>query len=152
MLPKCQFTTDYYDYEIHNTVEFNCQEEPLDSGFCIFHDKDYLQDTTNNEDHKRNVLDKLKNKVYHSISDNDSLLCIGFQFPDFSLSDLLDFGISKEFTKSVYFNRSQFFGKADFFRARFAGQADFKEARFERETFFHNSEFYGKTYFSGYFN
>jgi uncharacterized protein YjbI with pentapeptide repeats len=141
-LPKCKFpSTDYYDYEINNTVEFNCQEEPLDSGFCIFHDNDYLQDRTDNEEHKRKVLDRLKNKVNHAISNNDSLLCIGFQLPDFSLSDLRS--ISKEFTKSVYFNGSRFFGKADFFRAKFQGGADFKEVNFEGPAVFDEANFQG---------
>jgi hypothetical protein len=83
---KCQFTTQYYDYETRKEVDFNCtEEEPLASGFCIFHDKDYLQDKTNYDEHKRKVLDRLKHKVNHAISNNEPLLCIGFQLPDFSL-------------------------------------------------------------------
>jgi hypothetical protein len=123
-LPKCKFTTKYFDYEISVEVDFNCQEEELlASGLCIFHDKDYLQDKTNYEKHKMKVLDRLKHKVNHAISNNEPLLCIGFQLPDFSLSDLSI--ISKEFTKPVYFNGSQFFGKASFSKANFQGEADF---------------------------
>jgi hypothetical protein len=59
--------------------------ESLDSGLCIFHDKDYLQDKTNNEQHNRKGLDRLKQNVNHAISNNETLLCIGFQLPDFSL-------------------------------------------------------------------
>jgi hypothetical protein len=67
VLPKCQFTTKYFDREIRERVDFYCDEkEPLDSGLCIFHDKDYLQDKTNYEDHKRKVLDRLKHKVNHA--------------------------------------------------------------------------------------
>jgi len=114
-------------------VDFNCQELPLVSGFCIFHDKDYVQDKTNNEEHKRAVLDRLKRKVNHAISNNEPLLCIGYQLPEFSLSDL---GIiSKEFTKSVYFNNSQFFGKAEFSEAKFHRGAFFGDTIFEK----HNS-------------
>jgi len=87
-LSNCQFTTKYYDYEIGKKVDFNCREEPLASGFCIFHDKDYLQDKTNNEEHKWALLDTLNRKVNHAISNDEPLLCIGFQLPDFSLSDL----------------------------------------------------------------
>jgi hypothetical protein len=86
-LPNCQFTTIYYDYDNRKKVDFYCDEEPLASGFCIFHDKDYLQDKTNNEEHKRVVLDRLKRKVKHAISNNEPLLCLGFQLPDFNLSD-----------------------------------------------------------------
>jgi hypothetical protein len=110
-LPRCQFTTKYYDYETRKHVDFNCtEEEPLDSGFCIFHDKDYLQDKTNNEEHKRKVLDRFKHKVHDARSNKKPLLCIGFQLPDFSLSDLSI--ISKEFTKPVYFSGANFQGQA----------------------------------------
>jgi len=76
--------------------EFYWDEEPA-SGFCIFHDKDYLHDKTNYEEHKRKVRDRLKHKVNHAISNNQPLFCIGFQLADFSLSDLNI--ISKRFTK-----------------------------------------------------
>jgi uncharacterized protein YjbI with pentapeptide repeats len=130
---------------------------PLASGFCIFHDKDYLQDKTNNEEHKRTVLNRLRRKVTYAISDNEPLLCIGFQLPGFSLSD---YNISKPFTKPVYFNGSQFYGKADFFKANFQLRALFSEANFKGEAFFYGTkfqeradfnkaEFNNKAYFSG---
>ncbi len=117
-MPKCQFTTKYYDYESRKWVDFNCDdEESLASGFCIFHDKDYLQDKTNYEENRRKVLDRLRHKVNHAISNNEPLFCIGFQLPDFSLSDL---GIiSKEFTIPVYFGESRFFGKGFFIVDKF---------------------------------
>jgi hypothetical protein len=90
-LAKCQFPTKYRDYEIKEEVDFLCPELPLISGRCIFHDKDYLQDKTNNEEHKRAVLDRLKRKVNHALkygNKNKSLLCMGFQLPDFNLLDL----------------------------------------------------------------
>lgn len=64
------------------------ERDLLESGRCIFHDKDYLQDKINYEEHKRNVLNRLKRKVNRAISNNESLLYIGFQLPDFNLSDL----------------------------------------------------------------
>lgn len=136
-MPRCQFTAIYYDYEIHNSVNFNCQEEveePLSSGFCIFHDNDYLlQDKTNYEEHKRKVLDRFKQKVNHAIAYNEPLLFIGFQLHDFSLSDL---SIITEFTKPVYFSGSQFFGEAFFAGAQFHGQANFLEAKFQEVSFY----------------
>jgi hypothetical protein len=145
-LPKCQFTTQYYDYEIRKDVDFNCdEEETLSSVFCIFHDKDYLQDKTNKDEHKRTILDRLKHKVNHAISTNEPLFCIGFQLRDFSLSDL---SISKEFTKPVYFYYSQFFGKADFSNTSFQGRANFREAKFEGEADFSDANFQGLAWFS----
>lgn len=64
------------------------ERDLLESGRCIFHDKDYLQDKINYEEHKRNVLNRLKRKINRAISNNESLLYIGFQLPDFNLSDL----------------------------------------------------------------
>jgi len=125
-LPNCKFTSQYYDYEISDWVNFDCQEEdPLASGFCIFHDKDYLQDKTNYEEHKRKVFERLKRKVNYAISNKKPLFCIGFRLADFSLSDL---GISQEFTIPVYFSGSQLFGEADFSDANFQGKAYFYKA------------------------
>jgi hypothetical protein len=78
---------------------------PLASGLCIFHDKNYLQDKTNYEEHKTRVLEKLKYNINQCISNNRPILCIGLYLPDFSISDL---EISNEFTKPVYFESSQF--------------------------------------------
>jgi hypothetical protein len=121
-------------------VDFYCDdEEPLASGLCIFHDKDYLQDKTNYEEHKMKVLERLKKKVNHAISNNEPLLCIGFQLHDFSLSDLSN---SKEFTKPIYFNGSRFFGKTSFSGAKFKeGEAFFQEANFEGEADFAGANF-----------
>jgi hypothetical protein len=158
-LANCQFTTIYWDYEIDKTVNFNCQEEPLVSGFCFFHDKDYLHDKTDYDEYKRKVLERLRYKVNHAVSNKQPLFCIGFHLTDFSLSDL---SISKESTKPVYFNGSQFFGKTDFSgskfqevhfdNANFQGEASFHGANFQKQASFYHSDFYGKTYFSGDFN
>ena len=119
-MPKCQFITRYYDHKIRKWVDFKCQEEveePLASRFRIFHDNNYcLREKTNHEKHQRKVLDRMKHKVNYAISNNEPLLCIGFQLHDFSLSDL---SIGKEFTKPVYFSGSDFFGYADFGAASF---------------------------------
>ena len=141
-MPECQFTTQYFNYEIRKQDDFKCQE-PLVSEFCIFHDKGYLQDKANNKEHKQEVLDGLKRKVNHAISNHEPLFCVGFQLPDFSLSDLIsDLSIiSKEFSEPVYFSQ-----------ANFQGEVNFHEAKFQREADFINSEFYGKTYFSTHFN
>jgi uncharacterized protein YjbI with pentapeptide repeats len=90
------------------------------------------------------VLDRLKQKVKHAISNNIPLLCIGFQLHDFSLSDL---SISKEYTRPVYFNSSQFFGKAAFSGATFQGKADFSGATFQGTESFSEATFQGEASF-----
>jgi hypothetical protein len=133
-LSKCQFTSKYYDYEIRKVAIFYCQEEDiLPSGFCIFHDKDYLQDKTNSEDHKMKVLDRLKHKVNHAISNNEPLLCIGFHLPDFSLSDL---SINKNLL-ALYISMAPSSLEKHFFAGdQFHGQANFLEAKFQEVSFY----------------
>jgi hypothetical protein len=145
-MSKCQVTGKYIDLETLKPVDFNCTEEPLASGFCIFHDKDYLRDKTNYEEHKTKVLDRLKDKVNRAISNNETLLCIGFQLPEFSLSDLSI--ISKKFTEPVYFSAATFQGKADFSRAHFHQIADFLQTNFEGEASFSKANFQGEATFS----
>jgi hypothetical protein len=117
-----QFTTIYYDYKIGDNIRFKCPEEvegPLASRFCTFHNNNYcVRDKAAHDIRKSFVLYLLKQKVNHAISYSEPLFCIGFQLHDFSLSNL---SISKKFTKPVYFNGSQFFGKADFSEAKFQG-------------------------------
>jgi hypothetical protein len=79
------------------------------SGFCIFHDRNYIQDKTNYEEHKKRLVERLKDKVKDAMSNNLPLFCIGYYLPDLGLSDL---GIDREYNESVYFSNCQFFGKA----------------------------------------
>jgi uncharacterized protein YjbI with pentapeptide repeats len=91
------------------------------------------------------VLDRLKHKINCAISKNEPLLCIGYQLHDFSLSDL---SISKEFTKPVYFNHSQFFGPANFDDANFHSVASFANAHFQGRAYFQRSHFQRAAVFS----
>jgi len=76
-------------------------------------------------------MERLKHKVDRAISNNEPLLCIGYQLPDFSLSDLI---YNWEFTKPVYFSGSQFLGKTDFSGAKFK-EANFYQAKFQEADF-----------------
>ena len=97
-------------------------------------------------------------KVNHAISTNESLLCIGFQLPDFSLSNLI---ISKEFTKRVYISLAHSsFGKQtselnskDLHSSlvQISKEKHFPEAYFQVQADFSNSEFYLKTYLFNFF-
>ena len=150
-LALCQFEDTYHDYDSGQLNTFQCQEEPLESGLCIFHDKGFLQNKTNREIHKKEVLKKLKNKITHSISSDEKLVCIGYYLPGF---DFLDLGIGKEFTNPVYFRLAHFYedvifygatfqGEADFSHVTFEGNANFGRAHFLKETNFYAAEFHG---------
>lgn len=128
----------YFDYESHVDKTYSCPEtEVLDSGLCVFHDKDFLDDKTNYQEHTEVVLKKLKYKIKQSISNDKQLLCIGYFLPDFSLIDL-DISDKENrvvFTKSVYFVSSRF-RNVDFSRALFDGEAVFESANFVGEANF----------------
>jgi hypothetical protein len=70
-LAECKFTTKYWDHERSRIVDYNCDskdEDVLDSGLCIFHDENYLQDKNNNhKEHEQKVRDRLGTKVRNSI-------------------------------------------------------------------------------------
>jgi hypothetical protein len=60
--PSAIFTTKYWDHERPGEVDYNCDskdEDVLDSGLCIFHDQDYLQNKDNREEHEQKVGDRL---------------------------------------------------------------------------------------------
>ncbi|MGB8035622.1 MAG: hypothetical protein WCF03_17545 [Nitrososphaeraceae archaeon] len=78
-MDECKFTTEYWEHERSGErVDYNCDskdEDILDSGFCIFHDENYLQDKNNDhKEHEQKVRDRLEAKVRNSIDQNEPLL------------------------------------------------------------------------------
>ena len=77
-MAECKFTTKYWNFEVSRGVDYNCDskdEDILDSGFCIFHDENYLQDKNNDhKEHEQKVRDRLEAKVRNSIDQNEPLL------------------------------------------------------------------------------
>ena len=156
-MAKCKFTTKYWDHERSGQVDYNCDskdEDILDSGFCIFHDKKYLQDYlfSFREEKKRNVREKLMDKVNDSVTNNKALLCIGYHLPDIIFQ-------RTNFTKPVYFSKCEFQGLADFssakfstksrfYSATFSTKANFSLATFSAEARFSLATFSGHAYFS----
>jgi hypothetical protein len=129
-LANCQFTSEYFDSEKKQNVEFKCNEQALDLGlYCRFHDRNYLQNSLSEvyKQHDKNVMDELMIKVNDSIANNKALLCIGYHLPDIT--------IKENFTQPVYFIQCNFQGRADFSSAKFSGEADFS-CKFNRETHF----------------
>ena len=143
-MAECKFTTKYLDHEQSEYADYNCDskdEDILDSGWCIFHDENYLQDKSNNyKEHEQKVRDRLEAKVRNSIDKNEPLLCIGYHLPDFT--------INGNFTKPVYFMECEFRGKADFYEATFSAEANFTSAKFQGVTDFNKAPFFDRTYFS----
>ena len=63
------------DQKMLITIVISKDEDILDSGFCIFHDENYLQDKNNDhKEHEQKVRDRLEAKVRNSIDQNEPLL------------------------------------------------------------------------------
>jgi hypothetical protein len=107
---------------------------------CLFHNKNHLED--NYEEHKKELLEKLKYEINQSISNNKPLFCIGFYLPDFTLSNL---DISREFNSSVYFVSAQFHGHIDFTEATFKARATFYSCTFKAAADFSKAKFEGRS-------
>ena len=130
----CQFTAIYWNYESKATVDYNCDskdEEVLDSGFCIFHDENYLQDKDSRKENEQNVRGKLMAKVLKSLEKREPLFCIGYFIPSIRINDI--------FTNTVYFSKCKFQGVTNFDQAKFS-EADFSSAEFS-EADFSSAEF-----------
>jgi hypothetical protein len=83
-LANCKFTSQYYDYERQATVDYSCdskdEEDILSSGFCIFHDENYLKDEGKRKEHEQNIRNRIMDKVRNSIDLKVPLFCIGYTF------------------------------------------------------------------------
>jgi Pentapeptide repeats (9 copies) len=136
-LAKCQFTTKYWDFESQKEIPYNCpdDEETLDSGLCIFHDKNYLQDKNNHKEHEQKVIREITDKVNNSIVQKKALLCVGYHLPD-------NIPIKGDFTKPVYFSEAKL-QRIDFSFAKLAAGANFSQANFEGKANFRSAEFSG---------
>ena len=140
----CKFTAKYWDHERSEYVDYNCDskdEDILDSGLCIFHDENYLQDKNNHKEHEQKVRDRLETKVRNSIDQNEPLFCIGYHLPDIIIKQA-------NFTKPVYFSECEFQGLADFYSATFSAEAHFPKAKFSSEAHFNSANFQGVTDFN----
>ena len=109
---ECQFTAKYWDYERKEEVDYICDsidEDVLDSGLCILHEKKYLEgyafhrNPFSSEVAKREerVSKMLGDKINHSKGYKKPLFCIGYYFPTNTT-------IKGNFVKPVYFSHSKF--------------------------------------------
>lgn len=130
---KCTFKDEYLDELKH--LGFNCEEEAVKDGLCIFHHPTYWKG------HEKEVKERFYQKIESKLKDEGELLCIGYNLPEISLSE-------KSFRARVCFRKSNFHGKTSFFCVNFFGLADFSLATFSAEKVsFTGARFSGKTNF-----
>ena len=154
---KCTYKAEYFDFEEGKLVIFECENEAVQDGLCIFHHPTYWKK------HKNKVRKEFYRIVNNAIRNRRTLKCIGFNIPEIDLSD-------KEFKSTLYFagaifrgkvnfRRTTFKGIVNFYKATFKGEANFQEAVFKEVNFwetifkkrvnFEGSIFNGQTDFVG---
>jgi uncharacterized protein YjbI with pentapeptide repeats len=114
--------------------DFQCEEESIDSGYCIFHDENYYQL------HPKEIDEAFEKKL---LGKTDPLICIGY--------NLVNVRFEGDITKSLDFSRAIFHGDFNAINAEFTGEiTDFTRAKFTKRTDFSFAKFTGeKTYFAG---
>lgn len=124
----CDFKQYYYDYQKEDEIPFICDQESMDeNGFCIFHNKNYLE-IDNPSYRLKTIVTRFYNRIDEAIAKKTSLFCIGYILPDIKISNTFD--------QPVYFNDCRF------------QNADFSEAIFNREATFSGAVFKGEANFS----
>lgn len=120
---------------------FHCEEIPLSSGFCIFHDISFLD--INNPNYQSNV-QRVKKEFYSKfekfLDGENDLLFIGYILPDLELPNTKVLG-------NLYFMYSKFKGRLNFQDSTFVKKVTFNSARFENEVSFRNCTFKSKVEF-----
>jgi uncharacterized protein YjbI with pentapeptide repeats len=155
-LKVCKFKGSYFGSKVEDEIDFQCDEDALNSGLCIFHDNTYLKDPKQNSKRKQEVSARLVDKINESISKNMPLICVGYHLPDIK--------INRSFPKNVFFTQCQieeadfsnttFCDGADFSNVEFLGDANFVASEFEGDPFmsdvayFFKTRFYAAPYFS----
>lgn len=129
----CKYFADFEDVQTSEYREYSCQRLALNSGYCEFHDENFL---IGNEDKVRLLFE---NHVNASTNPTNELLCIGFHLPEIDLQNL-------RFQNAVYFVNTKFHGDvnfskstftaASFYKAEFYGEVSFFKLNFEENFIF----------------
>lgn len=144
----CRYTDYFFDARTKEYREYVCDRQALDSGFCEFHDENFLD---GNEEYVMRLfkidifeLEDLQEGSIGPIGEWDGptqeLLCIGFHLPAIDLHGL-------RFHAPVYFVNTKFRGDVNFINLTFTS-ASFSGAEFSGKTTFSNLEFIENFIFS----
>jgi uncharacterized protein YjbI with pentapeptide repeats len=130
---RCFYKCKYYDLKKSQLVEFQCQEEATNTGYCIFHRGGLFEDdvTANTINERINMLVENKQEVF----------CIGYNMPFISLS-------GKKIYKPLYFHDTKI-KIADFRDVNFVSDEAILyliNSSFEG-AYFENAEFHGQVLF-----
>ena len=150
--PKCKYEDKPYWDDSHIQHTFSCNEFPLSSGLCIFHDRNFLNKTNKSyESNANEIRIKFKVKLEKCIESNSEGLFIGYILPNLEMEN-------KTITNNMYFMYSEFVGsikitnvhfnkKLTFTSGRFNGTVDFRNCIFNKIDFNGNTIFYKNLHF-----
>ncbi|MCC5997666.1 MAG: pentapeptide repeat-containing protein [Thermofilum sp.] len=143
MPEKCKYKQVYYDITSDEPKFYECEEDAVKDGYCVFHHPEYWKE------HKEEVRKKFMEKVEDAINNKKPLICIGYNLPEVYL-------FRKTFEAPVYFTKTIFYEEARFGNAKFSG-AIFSGATFSSSADFIEATFsswanFGKTKFSSIAN
>lgn len=151
MSGRCKYPERYYWDDLHNQHSFKCDEAPLESGYCLFHDPEFLNvklaDFKQRADKLISSFDK-KIKNYFAKKE-ENWLFIGYIIPGFELRNVI-------ISANVYFTAARIRGNVEFKGVKFQGKVSFQGAHFEgnmqvsdcefaKADFDNNTHFHGNT-------
>jgi len=138
---RCKYEAEYFDYETNTHKIYECNNPSLNgNGYCMFHDREYVKQNPDK------VLEGFLEILENAITNGDTLYCIGYNIPSFSIYILSEKVRELKFKKPVYFNHAHFLDIVDFSDAEFQ-VANFFDAKFQKAAYFSRAKFQ-KAYFS----
>ncbi|MGD9672120.1 MAG: hypothetical protein AB7U98_01420 [Candidatus Nitrosocosmicus sp.] len=120
---SCSYSAKYFNSELNSYIEYSCNEDSLESKFCIFHDKDYLKQRLPSNVHRVN--ERMKEIVQKKLKNKEPIVFIGCNLVDLEFHDTCSVG--------MYFIGVTFYGKVSFDNSIFLKTIDFSNSKFERD-------------------
>lgn len=122
---KCIYPQKYYWDDSHIQHTYQCDEIPIDSGYCIFHDPEYLNEKHSDIKTRTKNLEIEFTKKLTKYIDSKTVdwLFIGHIIPGFTLD-----GINIE--QNVFSDYADIRGKTNFKNSRFKKKASFQGTHF----------------------
>jgi uncharacterized protein YjbI with pentapeptide repeats len=131
-------------------VDYRCEEKALDSGFCIFHDENYLSNSSVFEARCDTIRNRLNELIDEHNINSKPLRCIGYHLPDILIKQKFkgDLIISDSKIHSANFTGSEFEGKVQINNSEFSGQVSFCLTKFLEDVDLHQTDFVEEANFS----
>jgi len=86
---KCKYTEKPYWDDLHNQQMYYCDETPLPSGYCIFHDENFLDnENVHYSLNVQRIKDEFRSKFERYINEKKELRFIGYILPDLELPNV----------------------------------------------------------------